>query len=214
MKLRLFLTTTLIATLAFGQTAASTRTPKQEAEYAGKISARADDIIAALSLKDTKIIDEVKDALLTQYRGLDSWQHENEFRVSTLRKQEQSRDLSARTSASEELRRLLAARRELRQTFLARLEAVLTPEQVEVVKDKMTYNKVKFTFDGYCNQYPSMTEAHRIRVLAWLKEAREEALDGGSAKEKSDIFNKYKGRINNYLSREGVLEINKKRKKP
>ena len=34
--------------------------------------------------------------------------------------------------------------------------------------------------------------------------AREKAIDGGSADEKSAIFKKYKGRINNYLSTQGI----------
>jgi len=36
-----------------------------------------------------------------------------------------------------------------------------------------------------------------------LKEARELAIDGGSAEEKTAIFGKYKGKINNYLSAQG-----------
>jgi hypothetical protein len=37
-----------------------------------------------------------------------------------------------------------------------------------------------------------------------LKEAREEAMDAGSAPEKTAIFQRYKGKINNYLSKQGI----------
>ena len=36
-----------------------------------------------------------------------------------------------------------------------------------------------------------------------LKEAREEAMDGGSADEKSAVFQKYKNQINDYLNAHG-----------
>jgi hypothetical protein len=38
--------------------------------------------------------------------------------------------------------------------------------------------------------------------MANLLEAREHAMDGGSSEEKHAIFGKYKGRINNYLSKQ------------
>ena len=81
-----------------------------------------------------------------------------------------------------------------------------TAPQVEAVKDKMTYNKVKVTYDAYCEIIPTLTGAQKAHILATLKAAREEAMDGGSADEKSAIFKKYKGRIANYLSKEGVDE--------
>jgi len=39
--------------------------------------------------------------------------------------------------------------------------------------------------------------------MAWLKEARELAIDAESSKKKHEVFGKYKGRINNYLSARG-----------
>jgi len=37
-----------------------------------------------------------------------------------------------------------------------------------------------------------------------LKLAREEAMDGGRAEEKTAVFQKCKGKINNYLSKQGI----------
>ena len=42
-----------------------------------------------------------------------------------------------------------------------------------------------------------------ISVMVWLVEARELAIDAESSNKKHDTFNKYKGRINNYLSARG-----------
>ena len=86
---------------------------------------------------------------------------------------------------------------------MAKLAADLTPEQVEKVKDKMTYNKVQVTYDAYCEIVRGLSGEEKSQILVFLKEAREEAMDGGSSKEKDTIFKKYKGKINNYLSDRG-----------
>ena len=39
--------------------------------------------------------------------------------------------------------------------------------------------------------------------MIWLKEAREFAIDAESSKKKHEMFGKYKGRINNYLTKRG-----------
>lgn len=51
--------------------------------------------------------------------------------------------------------------------------------------------------------YPDLTGPQKKQIMAWLVEARELAMDGGSSKEKHAVFGKYKGRINNYLSAAG-----------
>ena len=80
----------------------------------------------------------------------------------------------------------------------------LTPEQVEQVKDGMTYNTVHFTYDNYCKFVPQLTDVQKAKILEFLKAGREEAMDGGSQEEKATIFKKYKGRIANYLHGEGI----------
>jgi hypothetical protein len=92
----------------------------------------------------------------------------------------------------------------LHDKFLSHLAANLTPEQVDQVKDKMTYGKVQFTLAGYLAQYPNLSAANQNAILDLLKQAREEAMDGGSAGEKTLIFQRYKGKINNYLSKQGI----------
>jgi hypothetical protein len=91
----------------------------------------------------------------------------------------------------------------LHEQFLTKLAGSLTPEQIEQVKDLMTYNKVKVTYDAYCVIVPNLTDAEKAKVLELLKLAREEAVDGGNAPEKSAIFQKYKDQINAYLDAQG-----------
>ncbi len=87
--------------------------------------------------------------------------------------------------------------------FDAYLSLYLTPQQIETVKDVMTFNVVKVTYDAQCDMIPTLTDEEKQQIMAWLKEARELAIDAESSKKKHEVFGKYKGRINNYLSARG-----------
>lgn len=87
--------------------------------------------------------------------------------------------------------------------FDANLSLFLDAAGIEKVKDVMTYNVVKVTYDAQCDMIPTLTAEEKAQILAWLKEAREFAIDAESSKKKHEAFGKYKGRINNYLSKRG-----------
>ena len=87
--------------------------------------------------------------------------------------------------------------------FDADLLLRLRPDQVERVKDVMTFNVVKVTYDAQCDMIPSLKAEEKAQIMAWLKEARELAIDAESSKKKHEVFGKYKGRINNYLAKRG-----------
>ena len=87
--------------------------------------------------------------------------------------------------------------------FIAGLSLYLTDSEVEKVKDVMTYNVVNVTYKAQCDMIPTLKEEEKVQILAWLKEAREYAIDAESSKKKHEAFGKYKGRINNYLSKRG-----------
>ena len=87
--------------------------------------------------------------------------------------------------------------------FKADLAGILTPAQAEAVEDKMTYNVVPITYKNYQLMLTTLTDAQKAVILDLLKQGREAALVAGSSDEKHAAFGKYKGKINNYLSREG-----------
>jgi hypothetical protein len=165
----------------------------EDAAYTQAIEKRTADIMAALALNDETKIKAVHDAIIAQYRALHDWQAANEEKLNTLAKQKDA-------AAKEQTAQIMATRKALHEPFLAKLSAQLTADQVEIVKDKLTYGKVKFTYDGYLSQNPNLTNEEKAKILAMLKDAREEAMDGCSAGEKTAIFKKYKGKINNYLA--------------
>ena len=91
----------------------------------------------------------------------------------------------------------------MHQFYLQQLHAVLTPAQVEQVKDGMTYKVFPNTYAAYLDMIQQLTAVQKAKIYDWLKEAREEAMDAESSDKKHAVFGKYKGRINNYLSAEG-----------
>ena len=168
-------------------------TPEQtEAKYTAAIEARTAAILKVLSLDDTNKAAQVYGIIVAQYRALNAWHGENDAK------------LKAAKSDTNAVAQIRVSLKSLHEKFLAALAESLSPAQIEAVKDKLTYGKVQFTYGGYVSQYPDLSDAHKAEILRLLKEAREIAMDGGSAEEKTAVFTKYKGRINNYLSKQGV----------
>ena len=87
--------------------------------------------------------------------------------------------------------------------FEADLSNYLSPAQIEMVKDGMTYGVVPKTYQAHLEMIPTLTEEEKSQILCWLKEAREFAMDADTSKDKHGWFGKYKGRINNWLSSRG-----------
>jgi hypothetical protein len=192
----------LFALLTSATFAAGTNsTPEQtEANYTKAIEGRTADILKILDLSDTNKIAHVHDLIIAQYRALNAWHDANDAKLKAVK------------SDPNAVAQIQVSLKAIHDQFLSKLAENLTPEQVDAVKDKMTYGKVQFTFKGYMVEYPNLPEAQQQKVLELLKEARELAMDGGSSEEKTAIFNKYKGKINNYLSKAGFHPASKKPK--
>lgn len=167
-----------------------------ETVYSASIEKRAADMLKALALQDEAKVGRVRDAILAQYRSLRA----RDEAIDTM-----FQSLSKNAPGIETNRAVIlkVLSQQLHAGFLKRLAADLTPEQVELVKDKMTYNKVKVTYDAYCEIVPKLTDAEKAKILEMLKAAREEAMDGGSADEKTAIFQHHKDQINAMLNANG-----------
>jgi hypothetical protein len=199
-KLLSSVSTIIAATLCFigsasAQYSLPPGTPEDtEAVYNTAIENRTTAIMALLKLSDSNKSARVHDIIITQYRTLKS----RDEAIDTLLK------LQGKPVHYANRARLRQSESQaLHDQFLAKLSAELNPEQVEAVKDKMTYNKVQVTYDAYCSIVPGLTDADKAEIRAMLKQAREEAMDGGNAGEKSAIFQNYKDRINDYLNAHG-----------
>jgi hypothetical protein len=199
---RLLLGLLLSAFVGFARTGAAqdemtpASTPEEkESFYTQTISHRAEDVLKLLDLKDAAKAARVRDLIMVQYRSLRA----RDAAIGA--KLKESGETNENSSARSTLVRGLS--KPLHEWFVSALALDLTPEQVDVVKNYMTYNKVKVTFDAYCNIIPNLTEADKAKIQALLIAAREEAMDGGSANEKSAVFQKFKDQINDYLNANG-----------
>jgi hypothetical protein len=182
---------------AFGADEFSTSpvtTAELEARYTEAIEERAANILDALDLEDSQKIAEVRDTIINQYRAL---------RARDAVVDDYLRAQGKEDSSTE--REELAARltEPLHELYVGTLSALLTPEQVELVKDRMTYDKVQVTFAAYCDIIGNLTDSEKAMILKVLKEAREEAINAGSAPDKHQVFERYKERINAQLESNG-----------
>ena len=162
-----------------------------ETNYTKAIEGRTAAILQALALTDTNQIARVHDIIMAQWRALNAWHKENDAKLKAAQ---------ADTNAVAQIQESL---KELHRHYIAALSEYLTPAQIEIVKDKMTYGVVEVTYRAYLEIVPNLTDAEKAKILELLKEGREEAMDGGSSHEKAMIMKRYKGKINLYLTGNG-----------
>jgi hypothetical protein len=177
--------------------AAAGASAQSDKAYEDSIGKRADDILKALGdLNDPAKTSRVRETILAHYRALKSWHDQHDAELKSL-----SREPAE--TAKPKVEAVKATLKPAHDDFLRQLSQDLAAEQVETVKDKLTYNVVHVTYKAFCDMIPTLTEEQKAYILATLKDAREEAMDGGSSEEKHAVFGRYKGRINNYLSKQG-----------
>jgi uncharacterized protein DUF3826 len=177
--------------------------PEVEAAYTKVINERADKIVATLGIEDSDKATRVRDLISGYYRSLRDVHDERDAKIA-----ETKQSLAGDKTVAEAWVTVARDRANLKlidvhRRFVARLAVELSPEQIEKVKDGLTYGVVQVTYQGYLQLLPDLTDEQKREILANLIEAREQAMDGGSSEEKHAIFGKYKGRINNYLSQQG-----------
>ncbi len=170
-----------------------------DAAYTRVINQRADKIVAGLGLADTNQFVRVRDVIAQQYRDLSRIHAERDAQIQQAKEKagaSQAAVQAARDAVKPKLDKLHGE-------FLGRLAAELSPEQVDQVKDGMTYGVLPLTYGVYLKMYPDLTAEQKAQIKTWLTEARELAMDGSTSDEKHAVFGKYKGKINNYLSKAG-----------
>jgi Protein of unknown function (DUF3826) len=91
----------------------------------------------------------------------------------------------------------------LREAYIRKLDAELTPRLVERVKDGLTHDTYHRLEAMYGEMIPDMTPEERAHVVGLLVEGRENAMLAIDAEGQKQWFDKYRGIINNYLHRQG-----------
>ena len=177
------------AALAFSEAAAFAADPG----YAATARTRAEKIVVTLALADSAQASRVRDLVAGQYQALHDLHARRDAALASAGAADSAR---IRAETGKDLDRLHSA-------FLRALGDELAKDQIERIKDGMTYGVLPATLRVYHDMFPQLTPAQRERIRSWLEDAREEAMDAGTSREKHAVFGRYKGRINNFLSAAG-----------
>ncbi|MDO4158948.1 MAG: DUF3826 domain-containing protein [Prevotellaceae bacterium] len=172
----------------------------RNADYVNSILGRAKKVTDALKITDTDKGEQVKNIVANRYFKLNDIYEERDSlkKAASELTGEQKKQAQAFAENQKDMKLYRS-----HFAFDADLSIYLTAEQIETVKDVMTYNVVKVTYEAQCDMIPTLKDEEKAQILAWLKEAREFAVDAESSRKKHEAFGKYKGRINNYLSKRG-----------
>lgn len=177
-------------------------TPEAQAAYIKAINQRAEKIVVGLELKNKKVADKVSNVIAKQYSDLNDLHSARDAKVKKLKADSDNKSIVEEQVKKAEDETQVAISK-LHKKYLKKLSAHLTAQQVDQVKDGMTYGVVPITYKGYVDMIPSLTEPQKQQILTWLIEAREIAMDAETSDKKHWWFGKYKGKINNYLSAQG-----------
>jgi hypothetical protein len=177
-------------------------------EYIKVTNERAVKIVAKLALANSEKETAVTNIIAQQFRDLSKIQDGRDAEIKKI-KEDASLAKEKQNAAIDKLKADAdKAIDKLHKSYLKKLGKQLDEAKIIEVKDGMTYGVLPITVSGYNDMLPNLTDAQKKYIYDALVEAREHAMDGGSSKEKHAWFGKYKGRINNYLSKEGY-DLNK-----
>ena len=199
-----YLATTILLFITLSYAVAQDATPAaQQDNYTQVITKRAVKIVEVLGITDSAKFKRVEDIIINQYRTLSNIHDGRNAKAKAIKTQDSTDKAKANTEIA-----ALDSNTDLELTkahtaYIANLSKELTPDQIDEVKDAMTYKVMPITYAAYIDELPSLTDAQKAQIKAWLVEAREHAIDAESSEKKHAWFGKYKGRINNYLSKQG-----------
>ena len=180
----------------------------KDQEYVKVSNERAAKIVGKLALNDTEKEKKITQIIAEQYQNLNAVQEKRDAEIkkvkddSSLAKEKQNAEIEKLKSKADK------SIDKLHKAYLKKLGTQLNETKITEVKDGMTYGVLPITVAGYNDMLPNLTKEQKAYIYNALVEAREHAMDGGSSKEKHAWFGKYKGRINNYLSKQGY-DLNK-----
>lgn len=174
----------------------------RDPKYVESIVNRSQKIVDKLGLTDAKVAEDVCNVIANRYFELNDIYEIRDAKVKAVKESGLTGDAKNEALKATENEKDAALYRS-HFAFPASLSLFLNEEQIEAVKDGMTYGVVKVTYEATLDMIPSLKEEEKVQIYAWLVEAREFAMDAENSNKKHAAFGKYKGRINNYLAKRG-----------
>ena len=182
MKKVLFATIlSLLSITALAQVAL--KTEEQDPQYVETIKGRAQKIVDGLNLGNANKEENVRNIIANRYFLLN--------------------DIHAKYDKKTQEDALYAELYKHHFELVSALSLYLNEEQIDAVKDGMTYGRLKRDYNAQLEMIPTLTDEEKAQILVWLREAREYAMDAADSKGKHFWFDKYRGRTNNWLSARG-----------
>lgn len=182
MKKVMFAAVLWLLTLTANAQQVTLNTKGQDPQYVETIKARAQKIVDGLQLTDAQKAENVRNIIANRYFLLN--------------------DIHSKYDKSQQ-DALQADLYKHHFELASALAQYLNEEQIDAVKDGMTFGRLKRDYQATQDMIPSLTDFEKQQVLIWLKEAREYAMDAADSKGKHFWFDKYRGRTNNWLSSRG-----------
>lgn len=177
----------------------------EDTTYTRVITERSGKIVATLGLPDSAAFYRVRTIVTGQYRALNAVYTYRDNRLKQLKDQQPAPDKNTTDSLKKIIQQDVDTKiAGLHTAYLKELATQLDSVQIDKIKDGMTYNVRTVTFNAYVHMIPQLTDAQKAVIMTDLIEAREHAMDAESSEKKHAWFGKYKGRINNYLSSQGI----------
>ena len=173
----------ILVSLDAGAQNVALKTEGQDSAYVETIKGRAQKIVDGLDLTDAQKAENVRNIIANRYFLLN--------------------DIHSKYDKKTQEDALYAELYKHHFELASALALYLNDEQIDAVKDGMTYGRLKRDYNAQLEMIPSLTEEEKAQVLIWLKEAREYAMDAADSKGKHFWFDKYRGRTNNWLSARG-----------
>lgn len=191
----------LLLAATFAMQAVDLKSEGRDPEYVSSIVGRSQKITDKLGINDPAKAKEVTNIIANRYFKLNDIY---EARDAKIKAAKETLTGDAKNAAIDAARNEAdAALYRCHFEFPADLSLYLTLEQIDGVKDGMTYGVLMVTYNSHLDMIPTLTDEEKAQIMAWLVEARELAMDAENSNKKHGVFGKYKGRINNYLAARG-----------
>ncbi len=174
----------------------------RDSAYVENIKGRAQKIVDGLQLTDQKQARAVRNIIANRYFLL------NDIHEACAKKKQYAKDSIQGKGHRQRIMESAERRRDAELykhhfELSSALALYLTDDQIDAVKDGMTFGRLKRDYQATQDMIPTLTDFEKQQILIWLKEAREYAIDAADSKGKHFWFDKYRGRTNNWLSSRG-----------
>lgn len=159
-------------------------------------------IMSALKNLDTTKHVSVRNLIAYQYQQISKIQRTKTQRieaVSAMQISKEEKEAQNQIAWEESMIQLTKQK----SSFLNQMSVFLDKDQIETVKNEMTGQGLKKEYNRFVALLPSLKDEHKAKVYDYLVEARENAMNVLTSRERNQWFAKYRGRANNYLSKQG-----------